>query len=284
MTMYTLNRWAKRPIFVMLIGLIAISCDITKEKTSEKEMIIERSEKWNSLINRESLDSLSDFYASQVLIYGKKKSRQMVLQEKAEYLSSHPSYKQTIHGIQVDSIGKQRYKFSFNKTYSSKGENPNAVQAYLVFVKDGNAWRIEKESDLITEKNLAKRKEREERWEMDREVVATGTLSVERATIPPGTYDYYIVELPSSHKIYYPKGKEAEYLEDFGDGSPPTCSRIQVAQIDTSSNYKHRAYWDSLVGKKVRARGEIYVTFNHHYRAAYGMGIDNPEEQVKVVK
>lgn len=129
---------------------IAVTDDISTLRALTKN--------WNDCLVKRDLQTLSTFYSDKVSIYGVSLPKEQVTKIKESFLKKYTDFNQSIAGeIGVTKVSDSQYKVFFPKisTYSGK---TNTVQAFLIFDKTADAWKISTESDNVTDKNLLLKK------------------------------------------------------------------------------------------------------------------------------
>lgn len=140
--------------------------------------------KWNRAISEHQPSDLESLYADEVSYYARKSSKQAVLTQKSDWLKKHPSYKQELGFTDVyyddrDTMGVE-FVAQFTKI-CSENKKKTEVESYLYFRKFGNEWKIVRETDAVTEVNVARKKP----------VV----------DLPEGKYEYYIGQWSDTRDI-----------------------------------------------------------------------------------
>lgn len=113
---------------------------------------------WSEAHNSRNLLQLSSLYASQVNYYQSKYSREQIKASKEKLMNKYPDFKQEISNVTVEKETSY-YKISFDKkVWTDLQKEPKTYPSYLhVNMVDGT-WKIITESDLVTDKNLSKKK------------------------------------------------------------------------------------------------------------------------------
>jgi hypothetical protein len=161
---YLLNEFLKLKYLVLSLLYITLctlihGCHlITPEKTTA-EQITDLCHTWNKALVEQNLGALRPLYAREVMIYGRQKILEEVIQEKATYFSKRSTFIQKLGTVTVRQESPLQFRASFSKT-SGTAEKASTVKAYLVFIKYGSKWLIAVEGDETTDKNLAKRRRR----------------------------------------------------------------------------------------------------------------------------
>ena len=105
-----------------------------------------------------SVDNFAYLFDDFVLFYGTKLSSETCLNKKKSLLQKYPDFQLAIIGsIDVVQIAKNECKCSFTKRVTINNKTTD-YPSYLIFKEINDNWKIIVESDLVTDKNLAKRK------------------------------------------------------------------------------------------------------------------------------
>jgi hypothetical protein len=111
-------------------------------------------EKWNDLLVKQDLESLTDLYGDEVSTYGTIYSVGQVIENKENFFNKYADYNQSITGeIVIEKIDSKHYKVLFPKR-TNYNSNTYDVEGVLVFQKTSSGWKIILESDSLTDKNL----------------------------------------------------------------------------------------------------------------------------------
>ena len=127
----------------------------TKKEQEQKEII--------SLVNHwceglsGNLSILPEVYGPQVLFYQTEYSRERVLETKQKAIAKAGYFAQSASDFRFDERPDGTYRVNFTKQTVS-GQSSDSYPAYVSVQKIGGAWKIVEESDLITDKNLAKKR------------------------------------------------------------------------------------------------------------------------------
>lgn len=152
----------KRSVATMVAILLVLltSCsgneDLKTEAEPEEAMDFKAlTESWNDAHDRMDVDAMEVLYADEVNYYGTIQAREKCLTSKRSFFSKNPKYMQQIVGeIQLDSLPENQWKCSFLKRVSADGKIKE-YPSYLIFGKEGNEWKLQVESDEVTDANLA---------------------------------------------------------------------------------------------------------------------------------
>ena len=99
-------------------------------------------------------DLFSSLYADQVSYYGKDMTGNKAASEKNQLLSnSYKGYVQEISDISVKNTSDGKTQIDFTKKSIFKGKT-DSFKAYLVVENVNGVWKIIKESDETTDRNL----------------------------------------------------------------------------------------------------------------------------------
>jgi hypothetical protein len=155
----------KRLILFTLIILTIVSCsnerkDKNQSTKSNSEKLDLKSivSKWNLAHNERDVALFSKLYSEKVEFYKAYLSKNECIEKKLELFKKYPDFYQQIHGnIEVIEIDSARRKLSFIKKVTINGKTTD-YPSYLLINRVGNQTKIFCESDLITDKNLTKKK------------------------------------------------------------------------------------------------------------------------------
>lgn len=118
--------------------------------------------KWNETLIKRDTHTLKTLYAIQASSYGTLASKTKVISAKQSFFGSYPDFSQSITGdILIGKISESQYKATFPK-HSTYGGKTGTVQAYLIFENSEGGWKINNESDDITDKNISERQKKHE--------------------------------------------------------------------------------------------------------------------------
>ena len=114
---------------------------------------------WDDLHNLRQHDDFEYEYAPNVHYYGMKVTKQKVQQSKNDFLKKTPDYEQVSYRLKVTKTDASHVRCDFQKRTVSQGKT-RVYPSYLIYVTDdnGTSWQIERESDLVTDRNLEKKK------------------------------------------------------------------------------------------------------------------------------
>ena len=114
---------------------------------------------WDNLHNLRKTDDFQLDYAPNVDYYGMKMSKEKVQQSKTAFLQKTPDYEQVSYRLKVTKVDARHVRCDFLKRTIANGKT-RVYPSYLIYVTndDGSSWKIERESDQVTDKNLEKTK------------------------------------------------------------------------------------------------------------------------------
>lgn len=110
--------------------------------------------KWNTAHNEVRIDAFEELYADQVNFYGTLQSHDKVVATKKMLLTkSYIGFQQELSNVAIQTYddGSARINFTKKTLYNGKTDY---YQAYLEVVNVRNVWKITKESDTTTDRNL----------------------------------------------------------------------------------------------------------------------------------
>jgi len=156
-----MKAFLKNTFLLLTIVLFLASCGGTSrpEKAKVKDQapdFVELVNKWNNAHNAKDVDLFKKLYASKVNFYQSELTNDICVSKKSSLLKTYEDFKQTIIGeIEIEYISDTEVKCSFTKKASWDG-NTEQYPSYLIFVKIGSDWKISTESDLLTDSNIEK--------------------------------------------------------------------------------------------------------------------------------
>jgi hypothetical protein len=100
----------------------------------------------------------SYLFADEVNFYQTKLSRNTLIQKKTDLLKKYPDFNQQIKGeIITEKLDNDEVKCSFDKEVTINGKVTN-YPSYLILKKSGEQWKVSVESDIVTDRNVVKKK------------------------------------------------------------------------------------------------------------------------------
>lgn len=140
---------------------------LTEEEAQKPRETVEKVvERWDDAHNRQDDVLFKVLYASKVLYYGQQLTSKRCVKDKQRLFQQYNEFSQHSVNLRMEDMGEGRMKVAFDKQVSFDGQE-KTYPSYLVLKRDVcGKWRIEQESDEITDRNLErKRKGRNERCE-----------------------------------------------------------------------------------------------------------------------
>ena len=115
--------------------------------------------RWDQYHEPQSLSFLEGMYANFVDFYGTKEDRSKVMKTEAELLRKMPDFEQVSSNFRVTQLGESLVRVDFEKRVNANGKT-TTYPSYLYLMKGEEDWKIVRESDLITDRNIQIRKEK----------------------------------------------------------------------------------------------------------------------------
>lgn len=130
--------------------------------SSDKETLKKLSEEWSDTRNTRSTSPLNRLFADKVNFYQTTMTRSECIERIKKMMSKYPNYQQEVCDFTYSEMGTNRIKVHFSKIVwvNGKGESSTTYPSYLIFTKKNGTWKIETESDDVTDRNLAKKKKK----------------------------------------------------------------------------------------------------------------------------
>ena len=121
-------------------------------------------EEWNNSLNMRDEYTWRRIFAPTVFFYTKQLSIDEVVKQKNKALDAEPSWRQEIISdvIAVKNDDGTVDTYFTKQSHSDKGVH--TYEAYLVWREIDGQWKIIRESDPITDHNVAKRRAKESKW------------------------------------------------------------------------------------------------------------------------
>jgi hypothetical protein len=109
---------------------------------------------WNDAHNTVDLTTLNTLYADRVSFYGTTISKDKAVSTKKQLLTGkYVGYSQSVSGLSMSTLSDGIVRVDFAKITQYQGRN-ESFNAYLELSKSHGTWKITKESDETTDKNL----------------------------------------------------------------------------------------------------------------------------------
>lgn len=139
---------------VFLFLLIAFGVKGQNKVTGTEKIITKLVEKWNSYHITLDFEALQTLYTDKVLLYSNNCSKNQLIENKKSFIKKYPDFSQKIdmQSFYFKEIHKTKCKAIFSKVTVFNGKK-SEVQAILEFKKINNDWKINYESDNVTEDN-----------------------------------------------------------------------------------------------------------------------------------
>ena len=138
----------------------ALETTATFEEVSdeEKQTLKTLLQEWSTAHNDSTINDFNSLFDDIVQFYGTRLSKKSCIENKETLLQKHPDFQQEIYGgIDVEQTADNEYRCNFTKRVTVNQKTTD-YPSYLIFKKTSNQWKIIVESDLVTDKNLAKKK------------------------------------------------------------------------------------------------------------------------------
>jgi len=115
-------------------------------------------QEWNNAHNDVSLiNDFNSLFDNFVQFYGTRLSKEDCIKHKKALLQKYSDFRQEINSnIDIEQTDDNECRCDFVKTVTVNNKTTN-YQSYLILKKTSNEWKITAESDLLTDKNLAKK-------------------------------------------------------------------------------------------------------------------------------
>lgn len=140
----------------LLIFTMIFFFNCKEEKKENNSELIDLVNIWNNSHNNKDLATLSNLYAENVFYYGTNKEKSKIVEDKKRLLNKYSDFKQIVSDKDLEITKTESGKsisFTKNVTFDSKQKD---YPSYLVVSEINGKWKIVTESDLVTDKNVAK--------------------------------------------------------------------------------------------------------------------------------
>lgn len=147
-----------------LFGLLTciyllMGCNNSNTKTSDTPDFNKLVTEWNKAHNSKDVTVFAKLYNDTVLFYGTPMNKNACIESKLSLFKKYPDFYEQIYGnIQIENLNDSSVRCNFIKRVTVN-QTTKDYPAYLTLNKTGNSWKITTESDLTTDKNLAKKAE-----------------------------------------------------------------------------------------------------------------------------
>lgn len=114
---------------------------------------------WDDMHSLKHFDDYENCpYTEVVRFYGQTMNGQDAARQVQAALLKMPDFRQKSDNVRITRLNEKRVRLDFDKHTTHAGQD-NFYPSYLVLAEeDGGIWRIAEESDLVTDRNLAKRR------------------------------------------------------------------------------------------------------------------------------
>ena len=128
---------------------------------TNKEEVVGLAKQWNNIHSSKNVNDFAAIYASQVEYYGQSYTPKRIIKSKQSLFAKNPEFQQSISNFEVTFIADSCYKIHFDKRVQiSVSETSKIYPSYLIVKRINGAWLIIRESDDVTDNNIAKKKKR----------------------------------------------------------------------------------------------------------------------------
>lgn len=133
---------------------------VISEEESAESLIKKTVEQWNSSLNNRDLRKSNAVYADKVHFYTQEISGEKASELRIEMATKDPTWLQSIvTDIEITDLGDGLMEAAFTKRSNSQ-KGTHTYPAYLYLRKINGDWLIVKESDKVTDTNVANRKKK----------------------------------------------------------------------------------------------------------------------------
>lgn len=152
----------KGRFFLPTLTIIILFASSVNAHPTEVQHLKKLTYNWNQNLMHADFESLANLYSHRVMLYGVSFSKAMAISNKETFYKNHPDFTQSITSeILAKKLSDKTYSLSFEKQSSYSGK-VSRVQAYLIFEKTGDTWKITSESDEVSDKNIAAKKDKKD--------------------------------------------------------------------------------------------------------------------------
>lgn len=130
----------------------------TIEKVSDEDIILSLVKEWDKAINDCDYEGQKELYAPYVFFYTVVLSADDAVRNRKNMMSKQIDYLQYIKGTStITRLEDGKVKVTFTKYTTANGEGRD-YPSYLIFSKINGNWKIIKESDEVTDANVARKR------------------------------------------------------------------------------------------------------------------------------
>lgn len=116
-------------------------------------------DRWNNAHSTKDRQEFSNLFANSILFYGEQTDKNTCIEKKFSFFRKYPDFYQQIVGdIEIKEISSEEFTCNFLKRVTVN-QKTNDYPSYLTFRKLDEHWWIIIEGDLVTDRNLAMKKE-----------------------------------------------------------------------------------------------------------------------------
>lgn len=157
-------------LFIMLIALSALAQKPVsnykyslnsgyEEFKSAADACVNKLKAWNEGLNHHSTSWVDHVYSDVAFYYSDCMERNDIKQNFNSFFKKYPDYYQYIDDVKVDVVNENHVEIRFSKhVITAPGAEVKTYPSYLVFDYMDDMVSVKKESDDVTDANLAKRK------------------------------------------------------------------------------------------------------------------------------
>lgn len=237
--------------------------------------------KWSDAHNTKDVGVLSDLYDQFVMYYGTLMERNECIESKLSFFKKKPDFKQTIvSDVTTENISDYEVKCSFTKNVTTNGKSTD-YPSYLHFKKCGDNWKISVEGDLVTDKNLAKKKAKSsytnsKNYYFEPSIsVISGTIVSETFYGPPGYGEdpandtkelCYVLLLDNPINVI--PGPD-DYDDEINNAAVNNITKIQLVNSDY--------FQEKYLNKLVKLTGTFFYGHSGHHHTDILLYINDAE-------
>lgn len=241
----------------------SVNKNVPETKASVSQTIESLVTDWNMAHNNKDINALKNLYADEVNLYGNVYSNQEVIEQKKQFFAKGAqTYQQILGGTDVIVHSPFVAKASFIKKITI-GHTVKSYDAYLMFEKSGNSWKIVGENDEQTEEKVIETKSAPMRIE-DISSCETAAEAIFRSS---ADVQKILREPNAKYKLEYTPGAPDNpnhrywfwiYANAANSSSTETYARYQVDPI-TGQLYEFNAVEDKAMPVKSDVAMQQYI-------------------------
>ena len=115
-------------------------------------------QQWDDAHNGQDYEAFRSLYAGEVAYYGQRWTGEECVGDKRKLLGRYAVFSQRSDNFRFEAEAGGRVKVSFDKHVRFDGEEKTFPSYLVIGLSEEGKWIIERESDEITDRNLAKRR------------------------------------------------------------------------------------------------------------------------------